>query len=113
MAGRTVGAHLDEQSADMLGRIAEAEGRPASQLVAVATRLMIDMTPAARRALISLDGSKPEERAFVARLLGHAALKARERVIASRVNPEYSPVSNAPLDTEEAIDAYAVVAARR
>lgn len=113
MAGRTVGAHLDERSADRLGKIADAEGRNASQLVAVATRLMIDMSPAARRALIALDGSKPEEREFVTRLLGRAALKAREKVVASRVKPGYSPVTNSPLDTEEAIDAEAVMAARR
>ncbi|MCO6389246.1 hypothetical protein [Aliihoeflea sp. 40Bstr573] len=113
MAGRTVGAHLDERSADRLGRIAESEGRNPSQLVAVATRFLVDMSPAARRALISLDGSKPEEREFVTRLLGRAALKAREKVVASRVNPKYSPVTNSPLDTEDAIDAEAVMAARR
>lgn len=112
MAGRTVGAHLDEQSADRLSVIAESEGRNASQLVAVATRLMIDMSPAARRAMIALDASKPEEREFVTRLVGRAALKAREKVIASRVKPEYTPVTNAPLVSEEAIDAEAVLAAR-
>ncbi len=113
MAGRTVGTHLDERSADRLSRIAEAEGRNPSQLVAVATRLLLDISPAARRALIALDGSQPEEREFVTRLLGRAALRARERVVADRVKVDYSPVTNAPLDTEEAIDAEAVAATRR
>lgn len=113
MAGRTVGAHLDELSADRLARIAEAEGRNPSQLVAVATRLLVDMSPAARRAFIALDSSKPEEREFVARLVGRAALKARERVIASRVNVHYAPVTKVQHDTEEAIDAEAVAATQR
>jgi hypothetical protein len=113
MAGRTVAAHLDGASADRLGKIAAAEGRNPSQLVAIATRLLVDMSPAARRAFIALDGSKPEERDFAARIVGRAALKARERVIASRVDVEYSPVTNNVLDTEEAIDRESVAATRR
>ena len=112
MAGRTVGAHLDERSVDRLGKIAEAEGRNPSQLVAVATRLLVDMSPAARRALIALDASKPEEREFATRLLGRAALMAREKILASRARSEYSPVTNSDLESEEAIDAESVVAAR-
>jgi hypothetical protein len=49
MAGRTVAAHLDGASADRLGKIAAAEGRNPSQLVAIATRLLVDMSPAAAR----------------------------------------------------------------
>lgn len=116
MAGRTVAAHMDGKSAERLGAVAESEGRNASQLVAVATRLFLDLSPAARRALISLDASKPEERDFLTRSLGRAALKAREQVIADRaarnaVNA-YRPVSNTPLDDEKAIEAEAVVATR-
>ena len=55
MAGRTVAAHLDERSADRLGRIADSEGRDPSQLVAIATRFLVDMSLAARRAVISLE----------------------------------------------------------
>ncbi len=77
------------------------------------TRFMLDLSPGARRALISLDGCPPEERQFVTRLLGRAALKAREKVVASRVYAEYSPMTNSPLDTEEAIGAEAVMATRR
>lgn len=113
MAGRTVGAHLDERSVDRPGRSADSEGPNPSQLVALATRLLVDMSPGARRALISLDSGKPEEREYVTRLLGRAALKAREKMVASSVDAEYSPVTNSPLDSEEAIDAEAVAAARR
>jgi hypothetical protein len=112
MAGKTIAAHIDEDSAERLRLIAETEARAASQLVAVGTRLVLDLSPAARRALIALDASRPEERAFVARLLGRAALKAREQVVAGRTTRDYQPLINLPLDTEDAIEAEAVAASR-
>ena len=90
----------------------ESEGRSSSQLLSIAARLLADLSPGARRALIALDSAKPEERDFMARLLGRAALKARERVIISREQKDYQPVTNTPLDTEEAIEAEAVAAMR-
>lgn len=113
MTGRKIEAHLDERATDQLEKIAAAEGRNPSQLVATATRLLLDVSPASRRALLSLDGASPEERAFAIRLLGRATLKAKAKVVSSRVNAAYSPVTNLSLDTEEAIDAEAVVAARQ
>lgn len=112
MAGKTIATHLDGTSVERLGMIAEAEGRNASQLVAVATRLLLDMSPAARRALIAMDGSKPEDREFVKRVMGRAALKAREQLVAKRMPAAYSPLTNQPLDNESAIEAEAVAATR-
>lgn len=112
MAGKTVAAHMDERSAERLKSIAAAEGRPPSQLIAVATRMMTSFSPAARRALIALDGDSEAERLFASRLIGRAALKARERVIDGRHLGDYAAVTNQPLDSEEAIEAEAAAACR-
>jgi hypothetical protein len=112
MGGRTVAAHIDDAFVDRLKAIAEGEGRNPSQLVAVATKLLVSLSPAARRALIALDSSTPEEREFAARLIGRAALKARERVIAARNDQTRSPITNQPLDSEEAVEAEALAMSR-
>lgn len=113
MAGRAMAAHLDERAAAQLEKIAEADGRKSSQLVTIATRLLLDMSPAARRAVISLDGASLEGREFAIRLIGRATLKAKEKIVSSRVNAAYIAETNSSLDTEEAIDAKAAVAARQ
>lgn len=112
MGGRTVAAHIDDVVVDRLKEIAETEGRNPSQLVAVATKLMVSLSPAARRALIALDSSKPEEREFASRLIGRAALKARERITVARNGQHRTPITNQPLDSEEAIEAEAVAVSR-
>lgn len=113
MTARAIAAHLDERAADQLEKIAEAEGRKSSQLVAIATRLLLGISPAARRAVISLDGASPEEREFAIRLIGRATLKAKEKVVSGRVKAAYISEANSSLDTEEAIDAEAVIAGRQ
>lgn len=44
MGGKTVEIHLDDRSVERLGAVVEAKGRSASQIVAVATRLPLDLT---------------------------------------------------------------------
>lgn len=112
MAGRTVAAHLSETHADRLAALAESEGRPTSQLIAAATKMMLELSPGARRSLLALEGSSELERKFAMKMLGRAAMRARECIVSSRVPGDYVPVTNQPLDTDEAIEAEAVAACR-
>jgi len=109
MAAGTVAAHTDEATVARLRRVAGTENRPSSQILGVALKAILTMSPAARRALYAIDGSAEKtEREFAMKLVGRAALKAYEAIIEARQRGEYHPAGNAPLDTEESIEAEAV-----
>ena len=112
MAERTVAAHLSETHVDRLAALAESEGRSTSQLIAAATKIMLELSPGARRSLLALEGASEPERDFAMKMLGRAAMRARERIISSRIPNDYVPVTNRSLDTDEAIEAEAVAACR-
>jgi hypothetical protein len=113
MAG-TVAAHVDEETISRLRAVAAAENRPASQIVAVALRTLLNLSPSARRALYAIDGvAEGAERDFAGQLVGRAALKAYERMLDARHAGEPDPMGNAPADTEDAIEAEAVRLSRR
>jgi hypothetical protein len=113
MAG-TVAAHVDEDTLARLRAVAATENRPASQIVAVALRTLLNLSPGARRALYAIDGAAQEaERDFAGRLVGRAALKAYDRILDARHAGEPDPLGNAPVNTEEAIEAEAVRLSRR
>lgn len=108
MAG-TVAAHLDDETIARLRAVAATENRPASQIVAVALRTMLNLSPGARRALYAIDGAaEGTEREFAGQLVGRAALKAYDRMLDARHAGEPDPMGNAPADTEETIEAEAV-----
>jgi len=113
MAG-TVAAHVDEETIARLRAIAATENRPASQIVAVALRTLLNLSPGARRALYAIDGSaEGTERDFAGQLVGRAALRAYERILDARHAGDPEPMGNAPVDGEEAIEAEAVRLSRR
>jgi hypothetical protein len=113
MAG-TVAAHVDDETIARLRAIAATENRPASQIVAVALRTMLNLSPGARRALYAIDSTaEAAERDFAGHLVGRAALKAYDRMLDARHAGEPDPMGNAPADTEEAIEAEAVRLSRR
>lgn len=113
MAGRTRSAHFDEALDAQLTATSQVEGRTHSQIVAVATKFYLELSPGARRALVAMDAAGTEEREFFHRSVGRATMKAREKLIASKQHDEYKPVTNLTLDTEEAIESEAVAALRR
>jgi hypothetical protein len=113
MAG-TVAAHVDEETIARLRAVAAAENRPASQIVAVALRNLLKLSPGARRALYAIDGAADAaERDFIGQLVGRAALKAYEHLLDTRQSGEPDPMGNVPADTEDAIEATAVRLSRR
>ena len=112
MAGRTVAAHLSKSHADRLAALAESEGRPTSQMIGAVTKIMIELSPGARRSLLALEATSQLEREFAVKAIGRAAMSARERIVSSRVKGEYVPVTNQPLDTEETIESEATAACR-
>lgn len=114
MAGGTIAAHVDGRTREALRDVATAENRSPSQIVSVALRTMMDLSPAARRALYAIDGmATDEERAYAMKLLGRSALKAHERLLDSRHGrSERHGSANALLDTEDAVDAEAIRLAR-
>ena len=105
----TVAAHVDDETLARLRAVAATENRPASQIVAVALRTMLNLSPGARRALYAIDGAaEATERDFAGQLVGRAALKAYDRMLDARHADEPDPMGNASADTEEAIEAVAV-----
>ncbi len=106
MAGGTVGTHIDDVTLASLNAVAEFENRPKSQLLGTALRTFLELSPSARRVIFTADGLHSEtERAFIMKHVGRAALKAYEQILDARQTAHaVDPLSNAPLDTEEAID---------
>ncbi|WP_375453489.1 hypothetical protein [uncultured Methylobacterium sp.] len=110
MSAGTIGAHLDATTLDRFRALAATENRSPSQIVGVALKMMLEMTPGARRAIFAVDGMADDgERAFVAKHIGRAALRAYEDILDARRN-DLGPQSgsNHALDTEEAIEVEAV-----
>jgi hypothetical protein len=106
MASGTVGAHLDKSTMERLRATAAVENRAISQIQAVALKVLLDMSPGARRALFAIDGIADDaERQFAAKAIGRAALLAYERIIDARQARDHH--TNQALDTEEAIEAEA------
>src|ERR1700758_122677 len=109
MASRTVAAHLDETTATRLRAAASVENRSPSQIQAVALKLLLDMSPGARRALFAIDGIADDaERKLAAKRLGRAALAAYEEIIDARARRGRHELNEDAAVTEEAIEAEAV-----
>ncbi len=105
----TVATHLDGATVKRLRSVARVENRSPSQIQAVAIKAMLSLSPGARRAMFAIDGIATEqEREFAARMLGRAVLTAYDRILDARPREQHQPDSNAPLDSEEAIEAEAV-----
>jgi cytochrome P450 len=109
MASQTVAAHLDRTTLARLRAAASVENRSPSQIQSVALKLLLDMSPGARRALFAIDGIADDgERKLAAKRLGRAALAAYEEIIDARARRKHQRSANSALDTEEAIEAEAV-----
>jgi hypothetical protein len=109
MASRTVAAHLDEITVTRLRAAASVENRSPSQIQAVALKLLLDMSPGARRALFAIDGIADDaERKLAAQRLGRAALAAYEQIIDRRARRGRQQLDEDDATTEEAIEAEAV-----
>ena len=80
----TVAAHVDAETIGRLRAIAATENRPGSQIVAVAPRTLLSLSPGARRALYAIDGAAEGKRAFAGQQAGRAVLNAYERILDAR-----------------------------
>lgn len=116
MANRTIAVHVDDATSARLKAMAGVENRAPSQIIAVALKAMLDLSPGARRALFTIDGIADEaERNFAMKTIGRAALKAYERValkayervLDARQHPHHHPVTSDALDNDEVIEAEA------
>lgn len=109
MASKTVAAHLDQATAARLQAAASIENRSPSQIQAVALKLLLEMSPGARRALFAIDGiADAAERQSAAKLIGRAALMAYEQIIDARVARGRMAGFAESSDSEEALEAEAV-----
>jgi hypothetical protein len=108
MASGTVGVHLDKLTIERLRAMASVENRSPSQIQAVALKLFLDMPSGARRALFAIDGiASEDEREFVAKVLGRAALAVYDRIIDAR-HRQARERSDVALESDEAVEAEAV-----
>jgi hypothetical protein len=108
MASRTVAAHLDQTTLTRLRAAASVENRSPSQIQSVALKVLLDMSPGARRAMFAIDGIADDaERKLAAKRLGRAVLAAYEEIIDARARAQPRPAA-CELDSEDAIEAEAV-----
>lgn len=106
----TIASHLDAATLDLIRSFAATENRSPSQILAVALKLMMELPPVARRALLAVDdATNDEELSFMAKHMGRAALKAYEDILDARTNDIGAhSESDQGRDIEEAIEAEAV-----
>ena len=106
---KSIAAHLDPASLQLLKEISATENRPVSQIVSVPLRLSLRMSPAVRRALFAIDGSaREEEQALATKIVGRSILRSYEAILEQRYLAAKQTGSNSPLDGEEKIEAEAV-----
>jgi hypothetical protein len=109
MVGGTIGAHVDDSTLSALKELVATENRPTSQVLAIALKAVLDLSPGSRRALFAIDGiATEEERAFAMKVIGRATLKAYERILDARnQGGRLHAMNNAP-DDDGRIEAEAV-----
>jgi hypothetical protein len=110
MAGGGIAARIDDSTLSASKELVATENRPTSQVLAIALKSVLGLSPGARRALFAIDGiATEEERAFVMKAIGRSTLKAYERILDGRHRSDapFAP-SNAPVDDDESIEAEAV-----
>jgi hypothetical protein len=109
VAGGTIGAHVDEPTLSALKALVATENRPTSQVLAIALKSILGLSPGSRRALFAIDGiATEEERAFAMKAIGRTTLKTYERILDARHRGDLPrSVSNVP-DNDEQIEAEAV-----
>jgi hypothetical protein len=109
MAGGTIGAHVDDSTLSALKELVATENRPTSQVLAIALKAVLDLSPGSRRALFAIDGiATEEERAFAMKLISRSTLKAYERILDARNQGSRLHAMNNALDDDERIEAEAV-----
>jgi len=110
MAGGTIGAHVDDPTLSALKDVVATENRPTSQVLGVALKAILGLSPGARRALFAIDGiATTEERAFAMKAIGRSTRKAYEHILDSRHSGELPQgLTNMPEGDEESVEAEAV-----
>jgi hypothetical protein len=109
VAGGTIGAHVDDSTLSALRALVATENRPTSQVLAIALKSILGLSPGSRRALFAIDGiATDEQRAFAMKAIGRATLKAYEHILDARHQDELPrSLGNVP-DDDEQIEAEAV-----
>jgi|tagenome__1003787_1003787.scaffolds.fasta_scaffold20819057_3 hypothetical protein len=109
MAGGTIGAHVDEPTLAALRELVATENRPTSQVLAIAIKSVLGLSPGARRALFAIDGIATEqERAFAMKAISRSMLKAYERILDARHQDDVPHALNNAPDDEDHNEAEAV-----
>jgi len=115
MAGKTISAYTDEETARLVGQLAKVEHRTPSQIAAAALGFYVRLPPQAHAALRELAAmDSPEDMNLmlreVTRAINRSAYDAALRTAAPQVREKYGDT----LRTEEDIEAEAVrLTARR
>jgi hypothetical protein len=109
MAGGTIGAHVDEATLSAVKALVATENRPTAQVLAIALKAILGLSPGSRRALFAIDGiATEEERAFATKVIGRSTLKAYERILDSQHRNDIPhPAGNSPSD-DDRLEAEAV-----
>jgi hypothetical protein len=112
-SGQTVSAHIDSALSSRFKDVVKMDNRAPSQLIGVALKSFIDMSPAVRRVAFSIDGSASEqEQKFAAKIMGRSLLRAYQAIIESRHMPDKNTPqttgTNSELTTEQEIENEAI-----
>ena len=85
MPGKTVSSHFDEDLASLLEDVSKAEGHAPSRVVSTGARSLLSMSPTARRAAITMDGSDTQaERDLLAKFVSRATILAYQAILEER-----------------------------
>jgi hypothetical protein len=85
MAGRTIRAELDHDTARALEDMVRIEGRPRSHILEVALNTFLNLSPAARLALFAVDGLVTEqERGVAMAVIGQSVVETYQEILVAR-----------------------------
>ena len=104
MAGKTISAYTDKQTADLVERLAEIEQRTPSQIMAIALKFFVKLPISAREAWYQIEAIGDEanrERAVA--LITQALIEERYSLMQNKVVEEMTIDSIGELETEDDI----------
>jgi hypothetical protein len=114
MAGRTISAHADEETAKLVESVAKAEDRPASQIVVAALKFYMRLPAEARAAIRTLEAfGTPDEIQTAIRRTARTLIDAEFDVTERRMAEQMRLPNEEALQTDESILAEAVRLTRR
>jgi len=104
MAGKTISAHTDKQTADLVNRLAKIEQRTPSQIMAIALKFFVKLPMSARQAWYQIEalGDEADQERAIA-LITQLLIDERYSLLQNKVIEEMKIDLIGELETEDDI----------